>query len=397
MKADCIPTVFICFLILIAGSGSGACGQRQDGPAFAGYFQRLFEEGSQLPVLRGTDRFDEVKRFPPRMSKFHPQAQKLVEAGGLNEIPFLRTQAAERSGDRRCLALLTLALMAEHEDARDALLNLAKVDSPFALLALSFMEPQHIKDVATELARDPAAYARYKVFPLLAACGGNDTLDWLRAHKLALRDTPATDAVINDLGVAIAVLEKKLRLPEERQRIWQESLLLLWRANRELPGFRGGNNHSISAQSLASRGISVPADVLEMQIRHGDLIAIALAGIQKEESLVGPLSEFASKGLWAGMVAVSLGQIGSDDSFRALAELLKPQDGASAAQGRGQILRSLQWECPTQSMVDFLETLCKDEQYKESWPAFRRVIDSINARLRPRDPARKPQDFLPRR
>ena len=145
------------------------------------------------------------------------------------------------------------------------------------------------------------------------------------------------------------------------------------------------------------KGSFLPADVLEMQIRHGDLIAIALAGIQKKESLVGPLSEFASKGLWAGMVAVSLGQIGSDDSFRALAELLKPQDGASAAQGRGQILRSLQWECPTQSMVDFLETLCKDEQYKESWPAFRRVIDSINARLRPRDPARKPQDFLPRR
>lgn len=367
MRTSFIVIVLTCLLVSSTAGVRAFCEEMERQP-FTQLFEEMVIEGSKIPILRGSERFLGVNRFMPMMSKFASQAEKLVKAGAVQEIAFLISKAESHDRNEKCLALLTLARISENKQARETISRLMAADSPLdnfgAIVAVTFMQPEFIKEVVL-------SHATFGTYPLLAATGDKDTLEVLRKTKADLRTKPVTVDAVNRLNAAIALLDKRLSLPEEKQLTWRKYLLVLYRANCERPNFRGGGNHAIAAEALAKRGISVPAEILEVQIENRDMVAIALAGIQKEEALVGALSDVATK-VPEHAALHSLAIIDSEASYKAIEHLAKPEDPDQ----NKSIARTLRSHASERSAA-LLEKLCKDEKYKDSWPAFTDALSLI--------------------
>ena len=276
---------------------------------------------------------------------------------------------------------MTLARLAENKQAREAV---AKQGS----LAISFMEPQYVREVALDLANQSEYYVRFGALDLLAATGDKNTLERLQTMKTDLRDKPVTAELKERVDAAISLLEKRLSLPADQQIEWGKYLLILFRANREEPSLNGERPFSIAAEALARGGMKMPAKLLEIQIRNGDMAAITMAGMQKDDGLIGALLDTASKGR-QNAAAYSVAMIDSEASYKAIADLFEREDPQHsklmALTLRGQ---------PSERSVALLEKLCRDERYKDSWPTFEKALRRINAereRQKAAPPAPEPQ------
>lgn len=379
-----VAIILNCLLFFSTISGIALCADSELQP-FDQVFQRMVEEEVELankPIVRQWGKpHDWVKGFRPAMSRFASQAQNLIEAGASREIEFLLTKSESKDGKERCLALMTLARLAENKQAREAV---AKQGS----LAISFMEPQYVREVALDLANQSEYYVRFGALDLLAATGDKNTLERLQTMKTDLRDKPVTAELKERVDAAISLLEKRLSLPADQQIEWGKYLLILFRANREEPSLNGERPFSIAAEALARGGMKMPAKLLEIQIRNGDMAAITMAGMQKDDGLIGALLDTASKGR-QNAAAYSVAMIDSEASYKAIADLFEREDPQHsklmALTLRGQ---------PSERSVALLEKLCRDERYKDSWPTFEKALRRINAereRQKAAPPAPEPQ------
>ena len=303
------------------------------------------------------------------ISPFVSPGERLAAMATPGDLGYLRSQA---KGKCSSLALVILAKMAKNEDAREVLQSLAMDDHAIALQAVSYAEPQIIKTIAEHIIRDSKGQSKTKVMPLLAATGDAETLKWFREM---LRNQANR---FPSLSAAVAILERRIALPDESQRIWQDALLVLWQANSQAPNYVNGRDYISPAKVLQERGIEIPVELLALQIKNKDMVAIYLAGLRREAALVDSLSQVAGclgRSRYELGVIWSLAAIGGKDAFKAIAEQMAPGNRNNV-----DIAHTLT-SCPSPHGAALLEELIKDERYRESWPAYRKELELIKAKL----------------
>jgi len=364
-------------LILFAGAmlwfSMPTRGTETSANQFAQAFDKSYEEAAS--ALRSVSWY--------AVSPYVSAAERLAAMARPEDIVFLQSHCRVQAHSKFSgLALMTLARMAKNEDAREVLQSLAMEDHIVALQAVSYADPQIMKGIAEHIIRESKGESRIKAMHLLAATGDAQTLKWFRE----LLEAEMGNYLIKDaLTAAVAVLERKIVLPEDEQVIWQDAVLALWQADFQVPNYVSGRDYLSPAKYLYQSGIKIPVELLALQIKNKDTVAVYLAGLRREEALVDSLSEVARTCSPNGAGAIwSLAAIGNEAAYKAIADQMTPDNKKNA-----KIAHTLA-KHPSERGAALLEELIKDERYKESWPAFTRELELIKRKLRAQEPAPQP-------
>jgi len=294
------------------------------------------------------------------------------------DIEFLKAQAENEKGDSvRKLAWVVLANLADHQkDARDMVSGRAIAGDRLAILSVSFMPEVAMKEVAECLVRQEGYWeGKQDIVELLGFIGDEDSLKAL--NDLVSRDNEslARPAAIN----ALSCLQEKLKQTAAEQQAWSQCGVRCWRAMLEVSKPRLiGVEYVWAAEHVANSGVKCPVSFLRCYIKGGGVLAIILAGIQREPELVEDLGAAAQSdsSLQRGKALGSLMRIGNKGAMDVLLKQMKP--GATEENNRiAQILA----DHGTSASVELLERLVRDEKYSESWPTFKEAINKINERL----------------
>jgi len=368
-------------LILFAGAmlwfSMPTRGTETSANQFAQAFDKSYEEAAS--ALRSVSWY--------AVSPYVSAAERLAAMARPEDIVFLQSHCRVQAHSKFSgLALMTLARMAKNEDAREVLQSLAMEDHIVALQAVSYADPQIMKGIAEHIIRESKGESRIKAMHLLAATGDAQTLKWFRE----LLEAEMGNYLIKDaLTAAVAVLERKIVLPEDEQVIWQDAVLALWQADFQVPNYVSGRDYLSPAKYLYQSGIKIPVELLALQIKNKDTVAVYLAGLRREEALVDSLSQVAggfsrSRSRYGLPDVWSLAAIGNEAAFKAIAEQMAPGN-----RNNPKIAHTLTRQ-PSERGAALLEELIKDERYKESWPAFREELELIKRKLRAQEPAPQP-------
>jgi HEAT repeat protein len=295
------------------------------------------------------------------------------------DFEFLKAQAENEEGDSaRKLAWMVLAKLASHQkDARDMVSGRAIAGDRLAILAVSFMPEAVRKEVAESLVRQEGYWqGKQDLVELLGFIGDEDSLKALNDLVGRNNERLARPAAI---GV-LPCLQEKLKQTAAEQQVWSQRGVCCWRAMLEVEEPRlVGPEYVWAAEHVANSGVRCPVSFLKCRIKAGDVLAIVLAGIQKEGELIEDLGVAAESNsvLQRGKALESLVQIGNKDAMDVLSRLMKP--GATEENNRiAQVLADM----GTESSAGLLERLVRDERYRDSWPAFEEAIKHIRERLK---------------
>jgi len=338
-----------------------------------------FRETFSEAVGRATS-FDDGKRdFSSKLAvaEYVPLADQLVTMKASGELGFLITAAKQADASMtRKLARLTLARLAEHSKAADAICELASRGDDEAVLLIAYM-PSAIACQACKRLVENAKEGNIKAAAIdfLAVAGNRDTLELLTA----LKGREANQYVVESLAGAIPCLEEKVKLPPEQQEEWSRQGISCWAAIREAPRPRlVGMEYELAAKELRKQGVKCSVPFLRNRIKAGDPLAVVLAGEQKEAELVDELVALlsAKKPEQAHAAKVALARIGTKEAVEALLRNVTPE-GKAENQSIAWLLADNSGEIALRE----LERLLADDRFRESHPSLREAVESLRGRL----------------
>ena len=374
-------------LVACLTAGAAAAGEARAEVVFEKSFAEAVEKAKAVEQELKRERFL-INWFSPYvMWEFLPLAENLDAAGAANNVPYLAGVAKSCEGlgitTEGRLAQLTLAVCAAQEQARLALSDLGlqeanQVVATAALIAMSYSDEPYRREMVTQVAaRHQGTRLGFFAIDLLAGVGDQQSLAWLREAKTATdelqRSIPSLESFF---AQSIELLERILSLPDDDTNQWREAHTAMWRSKHEANRTR---RRSGALRYFMRHRVTVPLEQLEMKIEAGDSHAVAIAGIQKETTLIGTLEALArsEEGDIAGCALGSLIRIGGPKAQEATANLLR--SGSPATQAG--ILNALR-NAPSEANASFFEKLLQDEDYEELWPEIRVSIGSIRKRLK---------------
>ncbi len=273
------------------------------------------------------------------------------------------------------LAWVVLANLADREDARNVILCRAIEGDKTAILAISFMPPVAREDTAAEVVvRCGNTGGMADAIELLGCIGDNGTVEFLEvAAKIPNEDVSLAAAR------ALDCLKEKLRQAPTVQQVWTMYELRYWRTVREIAGADLGDaDYDRVVEWLHEKNAKYPVQFLRCRINTGDPLAILLAGLQREKSLIDDLSAAAEAGNSRNrdMAFVSLARIGRWDAMAVLADQMKP-DALEDNRNVAKVLASY----GTDAAVELLKRLADDENYSRSKPVFEEAVKYLKQRL----------------
>lgn len=315
-----------------------------------------------------------------------PYAARLAGKDTLVDVAFLRKVAeTDEVATRAKLALLVLAHKGG-KGARDCLYSLFVKKPKVGREVAFYMSPNDVRDAAERvLVNRKEAKLQIAAARFLAIVGDRNSLVLLK--KVSAEVDNAT--VRTELQMIIpSVTERLSDTPKGRQLQWATQELRYVRAAKE-----GRMHRSLaagimrSARSATGEGaFSIP--YLRNKIKTGQMLAIAIAGLQRETGLVDDLADLAkmprnSTGSRGTILTNALLMIGNAAAMDALAKQIKP-----GATGRNATIAGMIARNGTESSVALLKRLSEDKKYEASWPVFERSLKILKDQLKRR--RRKP-------
>ncbi|MCP4379473.1 MAG: hypothetical protein GY794_25290 [bacterium] len=313
------------------------------------------------------------------------------------DITFLKARIAnEKDYLATSLAWVMLAKLADRKEARDVVLRHCyagrdKRSRPLAILSVSFMPTAARKGVAEAIASQQGHwYSRRDMFELLAYIGDEKTVKLL--SKIAKKGWSEIER--EAATKALEFLQAKMKQSVSEQKAWAQAGVRFWRARREVrEAHIREQEPRYAAEQVANSGVKCPVAFLRRKIKDGDItkqhvlaedvMAIILAGLQKNAELTSDLDRVAARVAaspsellrWKWAV-VSLVRIGNKAAMDVVYKHMKPDDAK-----KNEYIAEKLATYGTKSAVALLEKLSKDEKYKTSWPVFKLCLKSLKSRL----------------
>lgn len=297
-------------------------------------------------------------------------------------VEFLQTKIEDPNS--RKLALLILTKLAPVNPVAESALY-EVIYGNFrrdAVTAIAYLDPNDGRPIAeTIISHIGPLEVRTAAVEMLIGLGDHNTLKLFEQIVLDEKQFP----VKNALKLAIIRLEYRLtQIPPDEQSEWARREILCWRTLREspLPRDLGGENR-LAAETLYMQDGSFPRQYLEYRLASGDLLGIALVGLQKDAWAVQGLKDHATGGDVVGDFARSaLARIATSDALRALEDSLIPGGYTRANNHLTRILRIY----GDKGTADFLKKLSLDERFSEDERAsFEYANKIIEKRLAERE------------
>ncbi len=325
------------------------------------------------------------------LSPFEKLGSNLAAKFPKADIQFLKAKIANKKDFvGRQVAWVMLAKLANRKDARNVILQHINDDDPLrwkAILAISFMPTAVRKDAAMFSAtRIGCEVDIMEMIELVGYIGDEKTVKFLNKFAKQHKTGVIHEAIIRTLNG----LQEKIKQSASEQKVWTQAGVRFWRAYREVeqpivPKMK----YLWAAELVANSGVKCPVSFLRRKIKDGDItkrhvlakdiMAIILAGVQKEPELVSDLDRVvtaSSRRLRWDWAVISLVRIGNKAAMDIVYKQMKPDD----AEKNKNIAETLA-TYGTKSAVAMLEKLSKDEKHKASWPVFELRLKRLKSRL----------------
>ena len=280
------------------------------------------------------------------------------------------------------LGLLCLAKLAQVSDVAQTALYQIIYNSPHsqrdAVTVIAYVDPNTARTIAeTLLTQSGALRIRVPACQMLIGLGDQSTLDLLK-HILADEENRY---VKESVASAIPQLEYRLtRVPPEKQGEWANYEILCWRTVRETPLPRAVDGEKQSAaQTLHAQGYVFTDEYLQYKLARGDLLSIALIGMEKETWAVPILGKHAVLGDSLGDFSRSaLVEIRTSEALRALENAILPGGNSRANTHLTMILENY----GDKATAEFMKKLWVDQRFSEDERAsFEYAYKIIEKRL----------------
>lgn len=335
--------------------------------------KRAFAESFRDVALQASKRWGD--RAEAR--RLWPYTEGLARKDAETDTAFLRQiMAGDEEATRAKLAALVLARRGGKE-ARDCLYTLL-VNSPKVGDEVAYyMSPNDLQDVAERiLVNRKEEELQMAALKFLGFAGDENSLALLKRMVVEVEN----ETVRTRLQMDITGLSRRLeRTPKDKRLEWAMHDLRYYRAARVTAGYRSEEAAiGMAARSLVEEG-AFPAAYLRSKIKDRHMIAVAIAGMQREAGLVDDLANMPDicKGGWQGdTVMYSLASIGTAAAMEALAKWPKLDDPRVG--GRMATVLAVHGR---ESAIPLLKKLSENEECKGSWPAFKAAIERIEGRL----------------
>ena len=323
-----------------------------------------------------------------KVRRLLPYAERLTGKDAQVDVAFLRkiVEGSEEA-TRAKLAMLVLARTGGKE-ASDCLYTLL-VNKPKVGGEVAFYMPPNVVRDAVEriLVNRKEAKLQIAAAKLLRCVGEKNSLALLK--RMLVEVDNAT--VRTELQIAISAVTRRLNdAPKGRELQWAMQELCYVRAWNEwrLDRSQVGGIMRAARLLVEEEALSVP--FLRSKIKSGDMLAVAVAGMQRETSLVDDMAKVSDNtgaGMDGRILMGSLARIGNAAAIDVLAKRIKP--GATEVNER---LAMTLAECGTEPTVALLKKLSEDKDYKASWPVFKVAIKGLKERLqaKQREPKSQP-------
>lgn len=339
--------------LIVALAGSIACFSQDLNSTFG---QALAQARSGKSQSAKSMMFDDFK-----------QASELTIGShtGPETVRFLKMKAEEPSS--RKLALLSLARLG----ADDAITEIALAPRAYKkygrepVLAAAFLPNVKGRRVAEALvSRSDSWRIRELSAELLLGLGDASTVSMLR-ELVADGDLkpPRLEKVV--ASTIINLEHRVTQVPPGRRASWAAQEVLGMRVLREVPLPRKvGGEYTLAAEVLHKQGAVFSKDFLEYKLRSGDLLGIALTGVQKENWAIESLAALGRRNDFVGdMACNALGAIGTTEALRAIEALILADERMSVAGGH---ILSLLDRYGDSSSAEILLQYAEDSRFTES-------------------------------
>ena len=289
-----------------------------------GDFKKAFEEARETPTSSLG-----LVRYAYEIGYEAAKADRLLARNLSPDVEFLIAKARDPKAPRdQRLAIIVLGKLSGDPRAKQEILRLASDESRFAVRALSYMRTDDARDVAERLMVE-SRFTRVKAgaADILAAVGNEESLGKLTRRKEKEKGREVKLA----LERATTSLQYRLeKLPKEKRAEWSELELKWWRARQEAAEtVKFSGRWERAATYLQFRGHRFPPEFLRLKLDTKDVLAIVVAGRQKETGVVQLLENLAmQRGSRGQMTRRALIRIGDDAALSLVAEALRSGDEA---------------------------------------------------------------------